>query len=422
MKTILIGILIFLIINFLFTSCQKFEFNAITKIRTDNSEIVNDSVKIHGAIVDLGKETHKEFGFCYSQNNNPKVTDDKVSLGKPTNIGSFETFLKSLNGNTKYYYNVYIINEHDTLYGEQKQFTSPILKPALVITEATGITENSAVSGGTIISDGGSAITARGICWSTSPNPTTSDSHTSDGTGTGSFTSNIYGLSSAVKYFVRAYATSSKGTVYSSQDDFITHCPSQVIDLDNNSYNIVQVGTQCWMKENLKTTKYRDNTAIPNVTDYSTWSGLSTGAYCNYNDTLSYSETYGKLYNWYACTDTNGLCPSGWHVPTDAEWTTLTDSLGGENIAGGKMKETGTTHWAWPNTDATNESGFTALPGGRRINNGSFFDIKVYGNWWTATQNDAYNAWSRKLSYSDAKVQRNNYSKSFGFSVRCIRD
>jgi len=193
-------------------------------------------------------------------------------------------------------------------------------------------------------------------------------------------------------------------------------------DQDGNVYKTVKIGTQTWMAENLRTTKYRDGTAIPNVTDNTAWFALKTGAYCSYNnsakpDTIA---TYGCLYNWYA-VNTGKLAPKGWHVPTDVEWTTLTDYLGGESVAGGKLKETGTTHWNSPNTRVTNETGFTALPGGHRYS-GAFVDIGGDGSWWSATENDANVAWFWYMFYNGNYVFRHNYSKERGFSIRCVRD
>ena len=192
-------------------------------------------------------------------------------------------------------------------------------------------------------------------------------------------------------------------------------------DQDGNVYKTVTIGTQTWMAENLKVTKYNDGIAIPNVTDNTAWKELTTGALCDYANTPSNSETYGKLYNWYA-VKTGKLAPKGWHVPSDAEWTELTNYLGGTSVAGGKLKETGTTHWASPNTGATNETGFTALPGGTRYSSGAFDDIGTSGVWWSATENNATSAWDRivYLNYSD--VVRGYFNKEVGFFVRCVRD
>ena len=198
--------------------------------------------------------------------------------------------------------------------------------------------------------------------------------------------------------------------------------PIRVSDIDGNTYSIIVIGNQIWMAENLKTTKFNDGTDIPLVTDNTEWENLTTPGYCWYNnDEASYKNTYGAIYNWHT-GNTGKLCPSGWHIPTDEEWTTLTDYLGGENVAGGKLKEDGTTHWAAPNTGATNESGFTALPGGYRVDYDYFYGIGTFGYWWTSTEISDSNAWCRTLHYLYSDVYRVDNSMKNGSSVRCIRD
>jgi uncharacterized protein (TIGR02145 family) len=194
-------------------------------------------------------------------------------------------------------------------------------------------------------------------------------------------------------------------------------------DIDGNVYKTVTIGTQVWMAENLRTTKYNDGTAIPLVTENKAWAALSTPAYCWYkNDARTNKNTFGALYNWYTIY-TNKLCPKNWHVSTNEEWVTLTTFLGGDSIAGGKLKEAGAVHWESPNTGATNESGFTALPGGYRYIFGAFYLGGYNGIWWSATESDASNAWSRFMGYYDSIVASSrNFSKRFGYSVRCLRN
>ena len=194
-----------------------------------------------------------------------------------------------------------------------------------------------------------------------------------------------------------------------------------VIDIDLNIYNTVQIGTQVWMSENLKTTRYRNGGSIPNVTDNATWGNLTTGAWSYYNNADSNNAIYGKLYNWYT-TLGDTLCPTGWGVPTDAEWTTLTNFLGGESVAGGKMKTIGNAYWNDPNTGADNTSGFSVLPGGYRNSLGSFFNIRDLAFFWSATEIDNDYAWNRTLYNNFGTVYRFSNSKSVGASVRCLRD
>ena len=185
-------------------------------------------------------------------------------------------------------------------------------------------------------------------------------------------------------------------------------------------YTSVLIGTQQWMQQNLEVVTYRDGTVIPQVTDATAWAGLTTGAWCYYGNDPS--SGYGKLYNWYAVNDPRGLAPQGWHIPTDAEWTTLSTLLGGTSVAGGKMKTTGITRWNSPNTSATNDSGFAGLPGGYRGASGTFYGVGNYGGWWSATGSNSTYAWGRSLYYDYGTLDRYDYYKRSGFSVRCLRD
>jgi len=205
-----------------------------------------------------------------------------------------------------------------------------------------------------------------------------------------------------------------------------------VVDIDGNVYHTITIGKQVWMKENLKTTKYNDGTAIPLVADNAEWGKLTSPGYCWYdNNEAKYKNPYGALYNWYAAS-TGKLCPTGWHVPTDPEWTILTSHFGGENTAfsggetsaGGKLKEADTTHWASPNAGADNSSGFTALPGGTRGGgSGTYRVLGREGGWWSATEVTKTFAWYRTITFAGANVNRDfGHLESTGFSVRCIKD
>jgi uncharacterized protein (TIGR02145 family) len=185
---------------------------------------------------------------------------------------------------------------------------------------------------------------------------------------------------------------------------------------------IITIGTQQWMESNLEVATYRNGDVIPQVTDATAWAALTTGAWCYYNNDPANGAIYGKLYNWHAVNDPRGLAPTGWHIPTDAEWTTLTTTLGGASIAGGKMKSVGITLWTTPNNGATNESGFSALPGGYRNYNGPFYNIGIRGYWWSSSQLDSSYAWYRSLENSFGFATRNPNDKICGFSVRCLRD
>jgi uncharacterized protein (TIGR02145 family) len=208
-----------------------------------------------------------------------------------------------------------------------------------------------------------------------------------------------------------------------SSDKTITFNFIVCTDGDGNNYPVVGIGNQVWMAENLKTTKYSDKTLITNVIDNLAWSNRITEAYCWYNNNAAtYKDIYGALYNWYA-VNSGKLCPTGWHVPIESDFITLVTNVGGENVAGGKLKETGTSHWAFPNTGATNETGFTSLPGGyRQYTNGVFTSISYYGVWWDAPQYSDLTGGAGLQYYDSSIMDGDEYNKKYGFSVRCLKD
>ena len=300
--------------------------------------------------------------------------------------------------------------------------------PIVASTAPIDIFLSTATSGGNITSDGGSAITARGVCWSTSQNPTTANFKTIDAGTTGAFTSSLTGLVKGNTYYIKSYATNVSGTVYGSQHSFKT-------------FDSVIIGTQTWINRNWDQITYRNGDTIPNVTDDSTWASLTTGAWCYYNNDSTQYAKYGKLYNWYAVNDPRGLVPIGWHVPNDDDWATLEINLGGYEIAGGKMKEVGTLNWLSPNTEATNESGFSGLPGGARWHNNGAFDGGVgYGGVWWSSTNVPFDpnflganfAWHHYLVYNRGMLYSKRYypdiswklvfDRKSGFSVRLLKD
>ena len=194
-----------------------------------------------------------------------------------------------------------------------------------------------------------------------------------------------------------------------------------LLRLNCNSLSIT-IGTQKWMIVNLDIETYRNGDIIPQVTDPTVWATLTTGAWCYQNNDAANGVKFGKLYNWYAVNDSRGLVPQGWHIPTDAEWQTLRTFLGGSAVAGGKLKEVGTLNWKSPNANATNETGFSGLPGGNRGDNGNFGDLGLYGFWWSASQSNFTYVWSYFMNANSGSLERYSYNKKFGFSVRCIKD
>jgi uncharacterized protein (TIGR02145 family) len=252
----------------------------------------------------------------------------------------------------------------------------------------------------------------------------------------------IYIILTIILFAATTKMQAQNDTIFYWKSGVMVHKQSiKAVDLDSITFkrpigtvaplSNVTVGTQIWQNANYDGTTYRDGTPIPQVTDPTAWQNLTTGAWCYYNNVTANGTIYGKLYNWYAVagihdTDPNTpnkiFAPLGWHVPTDAEWTTLTTFLGGESVAGGKMKATGTTLWQSPNTNATNSSGFTGLPGGFRNNDGTFGSIGDGGIWWSASEYVTADAWCRALYYNDGVAYRYYGLKNYGFSVRCLRD
>ena len=454
-----------------------------------------------------------------------------------------------------------------------------IMTPTITTDIVTDITSSSAKSGGVISSDGGTVITAKGICWGANPLPNLANSVTQNGAGNDPFISNMTGLYPSTPYFVRAFATNSKGTAYGNVRMFLTNptnytltlnsnpvsggtvngadqypsgqqvtvtasansgyaftnwtegttivstnanytfvitsnrtlvanfttnqytvslssnpltggttsgggsynsgasvtvqaipaagytfaswtegttvvstnanynftitsnrtlvanfqsastCPPSVSDIDGNLYQTIQIGTQCWMKENLKTTRYRNGTQIdfPGANN-DLWESNNTGAFAWYDNNISWKNTYGALYNWYATVNSNNLCPQGWHVPSNSEFTSIVSFLGGEDVAGGKMKSTSTEpaphpRWDMPNNAATNESGFSGFPGGDRASTmGQYLGLGVYGRWWSSSSFNEEHAKSRWIRYSAGWIEENTNAKSNGFSVRCLKN
>ncbi len=230
-------------------------------------------------------------------------------------------------------------------------------------------------------------------------------------------------LEENTEYSYRVCAINSTHDVgeYTNEASVTTFKSLTVSDIDGNVYLAVSIGTQIWMAENLKTTRFNDGTEIQLVTDDSEWNKLITPGLSWYDNQPDNGDTYGALYN-YSSIETDNLCPSGWHVPTDEEWTTLSDYLGGESVAGGKLKEAGSQHWISPNTLATNDFDFTALPGGYHNANGSYNLIGEFGRWWSSSESGLVTSWFRKIGYDSSAITRKQNARNSGFSVRCVMD
>lgn len=352
-------------------------------------------------------------GVCWDIQDAPTVElSTKTTDGAGT--GSFESELTGLSTNT-YFVRAYATNERGTTYGNAVSFSIDSDITILTTAPVTDLTGTSAQSGGEIILSG-HPVTERGVCWSTTPNPTASlVTHTADGPGLGSFISAITGIVPWTTYFIRAYAVTSAGTFYGDQVTIHSIPPrvfGTVSDIDGNNYRTIDIGNMIWMADNLKTTRFQDGTAINN--------SLGTGVpgYGAYQNNASHAEVYGYLYNGFAISDAKKVCPSGWHIPSVAEWNQLGSLLGGLSAAGGRMKST-SSNWSSPNTGADNSSGFSALPGGSYIYSAAIFADRG---------NDGY-FWSRQtgtfyyVSYDRAAMRTLSVATDQdGLSVRCVKD
>jgi uncharacterized protein (TIGR02145 family) len=381
------------------------------------SLITTTSAQSGGTISSAGGGNISAKGVCWSLSSDPTTADPKTSQGPGTT--TFVSDMTPLLPGTLYHVRAYAINEAGTAYGDDVPFTTTAISaPTVTTTAITAVAATTATSGGNVTDDGNGTITARGVCWGTTSGPIATGSHTSNGTGTGPFTSNITGLAPSTTYFVRAYATNSATTSYGEEFTLTTYAAT---DIDGNNYTSVVIGTQTWLVQNLKTTKYANGDLIgTSTTPTQDLTSVTDPKYqWAYGGDENNVADYGRLYTWFAATDSRSVCPTGWRLPSDAEWTTLSNFLGAD--AGGKLKETGTTHWQ-TDSGATNETGFTALGSGYRDFTGPFASIKVSAYLWSANSgvtNDL--GWGQNLSYSTNVLTRGGYFKKDGAAVRCLK-
>lgn len=360
-------------------------------------------------------------GVCWSSSSNAPTLNDAYTVDG-SGIGSFTSSLTDLSGSTMYYIRAYATNSAGTAYGDVVSFTTlelPTLS-TLVVSNVTGYT---ASSGGSISSAGNSPVIERGVVWSINPGPTTANSKTIDGSGTGVYASNISGLTPSTTYYVRSYATNNAGTAYGNEVSFATSfiCGvSTVTDIDGNVYGTVNIGGDCWLQENLRVTKYNNGIPFDNVQGNTAWMNSTNPAWCDVDNLPSNSNVYGKLYNGYAVS--NSIAPEGWHIPTEAEFANLVSYLGGTSVAGGKMKAT--TTWNTPNVGADNSSGFTAVgTGNRYYGTGTFDWIGSWSLFWTtsagATSDELI---GYRVGYNTAACEPYSQFKNMGFPIRCVKD
>jgi uncharacterized protein (TIGR02145 family) len=395
------------------------ELKTIANIILDSiGNIGTTTATAYANIIDEGGGTITERGIVWNTQPLVSASINTRVVSSGSGIGSFVTIINSGIGNNRtYYVRAYAVNRFGVSYSNELQIRT-ITGLATLTTIAINSYSETATSGGNITDDGGSAISARGVVWSTNPNPTISDSKTVDGAGIGAFSSRLTELNPKTDYYVRAYATNSFGTAYGNEILFTTKAtPTTVTDIDGNIYNTVQIGEQEWMAENLKTTRYRTGAEIPYVLANEDWSNLKSGAWCYFDHNETNNALYGKLYNGYTIQG-DSLCPTGWHVPTIDEWRILINYLGGGSIAAKKLKEVGTTFW-YGNIGATNESAFSARGGGFRES--SFSNLKESAGWWSSTSSG--NNINRTFQLDPFGFI--NYWDNFlfnGLSIRCLKN
>ena len=437
------------LVNF---SCEKKAVPILTTSAITN--ITTASAIGGGTITDEGSGTVIVRGVCWSTSNPPTIDDNVTQNG--VGAGNFSSTIGELNGGTLYYVRAYATNSTGTGYGMAMSFTTLGQLPTPFTIPASNITSRNATLNGTVNGNYLSTIVTFEYGTTTNYGSTITATNSPVAGNINTIVSaDISGLTELTIYHFRAKARNSIGTSYGSDMTFTTTSFITVTDVDGNTYNTVTIGSQVWFQENLKTTKYNDGTAIPNVTDNTAWTNLITGAYCWYNNDETNKNTYGALYNWFAVDNnsatkvaSNGsknVCPTGWHIPTDVEWTTLIDFLiiNGYNwdgtvtdnkIAKSLASTSGWTTWPIAGTvgndqASNNRTGFTALPGGARsgtMSNLEFGKCFGFGNsvyWWSSTESSTNLAYSRYFFSNYAYVTREgSLYKSSGFSVRCIKD
>jgi uncharacterized protein (TIGR02145 family) len=392
---------------------------------TDVISITQTSAVSGGNILSEGDGAITEKGVCWSTHSNPTTSDNSTSDGSGT--GVFSSSVSNLSEGTTYYLRAYAVSTFGTAYGNEIIFeTAANSLPSVTTADITDIGLSSAISGGTVTSESNALVNERGVCWSTSANPTIENQHSSCGTGIGTFVCTLSGLGQGSQFHVRSYATNNSGTAYGEDMIFNT----KIADNDGNVYNTVTINGKMWMAENLRTTKYRDGSNIPNVTVDTVWKKLrpgddnTSGAYCWYNNDIANKNAYGALYSGTAVHFE--VCPVEWHVPGSYEVLEMILYLDPDRrlpwgavsqIAGGKLKQSGFEFWTDPNSGATNETGFSALPGGMRGGDGSFVNLGLYGTWF---MDNAYANFT--MTYDFAGVFMSEGRNEIGRSVRCVKD
>lgn len=380
--------------------------------------IANTSALCEARIISRGEGTLAQFGFCWSTTQNPTISANKVN-GTLIDSINFSNTIYSLTNNTKYYARAFAYNELGISYSNQIEFSVnvSIVPVNLTFRSVKNITDTTASFEATILSKGGGTLGEIGFCWSTTQNPTISANKVKGSWKDSiNFLNTISSLNKNTKYYAKAYAYNELGISYSNQIEFST------LNKQDSLLEIVKIGTQIWQPKNLDVSKYKNGDSIRYASTRGEWMDAADkkeGAWCYYDHEPQNGEVYGKLYNWYAVNDKRGLATKGFHIPTDAEWSVLTDYLGGEQTSGFKMKSTS----GWKNNgNGNNISGFNGMPGGYCNNGGNFNGITGDEYFWSSSESSTDDAWNRGLNSYSLRVDRNHGNKSDGLYVRCLRD
>ena len=397
-----------------------------TILTSEVADITDNTAVAGGNVESDGGAQVTDRGVVWSATPDPSLENNQGIMAGGSGTGDFSVGIKGLSARTTYYVRAYATNSQGTAYGDEVEFAT-IDFPGISTHSAYEITDNSAMLRGNVTDDGGGAITGRGAVWSTSGEPTVdlNDGMTNQGTGAGQFTTAIGGLYAGTTYFVRAWAENNAGVSYGEVLELETY-DGRLSDIDNNVYYYVVIGEQEWMVSNLKTTRLDDGTSLRHETDNLVWASLwekevpAYSWYENYGE--KFKDVFGALYNFYA-VETEKLCPSGWRVPTTGDLVKLINFLGDMETAGGKLK--GTAYWEDPNSGATDEVRFNALPGGVRYPYegdfpGQFDGLNKTGVWWTSTTYEI-GAYTYGMSYFWEQIFANDSKKESGVSVRCMR-